>query len=106
MAEAEEEATVEHVVKAIHFSSKWFGNMVNKLNAVTDTIWKKQQDEILMMVVDSGGATTLKQIYSRVRAKYTSKEFSEILSALENSGYIKQENDNGVIRIIFTGGSN
>lgn len=106
MAEAEEEATVEHVVKAIHFSSKWFGNMVNKLNAVTDTIWKKQQDEILMMVVDSGGATTLKQVYSRVRAKYTSKEFSEILSALENSGYIKQENDNGVIRIIFTGGSN
>lgn len=105
MAETHEEVTEEYVVKAIHYASKWYGNMINKLNAVTDTIWKKQQDEILMMVVDAGGTSTLKSIYSRVRAKYTSKEFAEILSALENSGYIKQENDNGVVRIIFTGSS-
>ena len=105
MVETKEEIGVEYVIKAIQYASKWYGNMVNKLNAVSDTIWKKQQDEILKLIVESNGYTTLKSVYSRVRARYTSKEFAEILTALENSGYIRQENDNGVARIIFTGGT-
>lgn len=103
MVEGKDNIGVEYVLKAIQYSSKWYGNMVNKLNAVSDTVWKKQQDEILRFVVESGGNVTLKTVYSKVRAKYNTKEFSEILKALEDSGYIKQENTGGVVRILFTG---
>lgn len=104
MVDAQKTVTYPYVLKAIHFASKWFGNMIHKLNAVSDTVWKRQQDEVLKAVVSAGGSVTLKSIYSKVRAKYTPRDFSEILNALENSGYIRQENHDNVVRIHFTGG--
>lgn len=104
MADSHDTVTVEYVLKAISYSTKWYGNMIHKLNAVTDTIWKKQQDDILRLIVEANGNVRLKNIYSKVRAQYTSKEFAEILKALEDSGYIKQETLNGAVVITFTGG--
>lgn len=104
MADGLETVTKNYVLKAISFTQKWYGNMIHKLNAVTDTIWKRQQDDVLRLIVESGGKPKLKTVYAKVRAQYTSKEFSEILNALEDSGYVRRDNVNGVMYLEFTGG--
>lgn len=95
MVECREKIELQDVLTAISYSNAWFSNLITMSNSISSTEWNRQLDEIHELLDKRGGEMQYGALFREFKAQYKPRDFKEMLTALEESGYIKLKNEAG-----------
>lgn len=91
MSQGKDEVQVSHVVSAINYCNTWFSNMLKMATKVSESGWKRQQDEVLAALVEAGGEISYRKLYAKFRATIKVRDYTDVMTALVESGIVALE---------------
>lgn len=88
MAEAKDTVHLKHILSAIYYANGWFANMLKMAERISESGWKKNQDDVLKAIILAGSSIDSKKLYAKFSGKQKPRDHQEILKALIESGHI------------------
>lgn len=95
MVDCREQVELNDVLTAISYSNSWFSNLITMSNSISSTEWNRQLEEIHELLDKRGGEMQYGALYREFKALYKPKDFKDMLTALEESGYIRLKSEAG-----------
>lgn len=95
MIECKERVELHHVLSAIKYGNAWFSNLITMANSISSTEWNRQLDEIYELLETRNGEMSYGALFREFKAQYKPRDFKEMLTALEESGYIRLKSEAG-----------
>lgn len=86
MADMCDEVELRHIVATINYCGQWFEHLVTMTNRISESNWKRRQDKLLEYIMSKGGEITWTAAYRLFSAELKSREFTELVQSLEESG--------------------
>ena len=95
MIECKERIELQHVLTAIYYSNSWFGNLLTMASSISSTLWDRQLHEIMEVLDKHGGEMQYGALYREFKAEYKPRDYKDMMTALEESGYIRLRTEAG-----------
>lgn len=88
MSDMCDEVELKHMLAAINYCGQWFQHLVAMTERISESNWKRRQDKLIEAIGAKGGELTWTAAYRLFNAELKSREFFELVQALEESGQI------------------
>lgn len=88
MYESCDEVELNHMLAAINYCASWFTHMVSMANRVSASAWQRRMDAVEEFLMEKGGSATWEVVYRKFKSDLKSREFLEIITALEEAGVL------------------
>ena len=95
MIECKERIELQHVLTAIRYSEDWFNNLITMSESISSTDWNRQLDDIMGVVNKHKGDMQYGALYREFRALYKPRDFRDMITALQDSGFISLRTEVG-----------
>ena len=93
MWDMHDEVGLKHMLAAINYCGSWFEHMVGMANKISASSWKRRQDELTDFIDEHGGEVNWKAAYRHFKAELRSREFFDLVQALEEAGMVTIRNE-------------
>ena len=90
MADGRMEVELADVVQVVAYSGEWFRNSIRMIDMVGESQWAAHLDEITDVLMALGGVASRKDVYAHFKSRYKPRDFTEMLTALQESGQVDQ----------------
>jgi hypothetical protein len=98
-----DEVSLQHMLAAINYCGSWFEHMVSMSNRISDSAWKRKQDELTAFLMTHGGEASWAAAYRHFKSDMKPREFFDLVQALEEAGQVVIANDSKKKTITATG---
>jgi hypothetical protein len=104
MWDMHDEVSIKHMLAAINYCGPWFEHMVSMSNKISASSWKRRQDELTDFIAEHGGEVNWKAAYRHFKNELRSREFFDLVQALEEAGMVTIRNENSGSKFITATG--
>lgn len=89
MSEMKDEVELDDMLAAINYCGSWFMHLVKMTTKVSESNWSRRMNSIEEFVVEHGGSVEWEKTYRNFRGDLKTREFVEVIQALEEAGIVK-----------------
>jgi hypothetical protein len=104
MWDMHDEVGLKHMLAAINYCGPWFEHMVSMSNKISASTWKRRQDELTSFIDEHGGEVNWKAAYRHFKNDLRSREFFDLVQALEEAGMVTIQNEKSGAKTISSTG--
>lgn len=104
MWDMHDEVGLKHMLAAINYCGSWYEHMVGMANKISASTWKRRQDQLTDFIDEHGGEVNWKAAYRHFKADLRSREFFDLVQALEEAGMVTIRNEKSGSKFITSTG--
>lgn len=100
MWDMEDEVSMKHMLAAINYCGMWFEHMIQMSTKISANSWKRRQDQLMEFLAEHGDEATWQATYRHFKSDLKSREFFDLVQALEEAGMLTILNENSGKKMI------
>ena len=104
MWDMHDEVGLKHMLAAINYCGSWYEHMVGMANKISASTWKRRQDQLTDFIDEHGGEVNWKAAYRHFKNDLRSREFFDLVQALEEAGMVTIQNEKSGAKTISSTG--
>jgi hypothetical protein len=104
MWDMHDEVGLKHMLAAINYCGSWYEHMVGMANKISASTWKRRQDQLTDFIDEHGGEVNWKAAYRHFKNDLRSREFFDLVQALEEAGMVTIQNEKSGAKTISATG--